>query len=368
VMDRWVLSQLTDTVHEARERLDAYDATGAGRRIQSFASDLSNWYVRRSRRRFWNPGDVASADAQAATQTLHHCLVTVATLLAPFVPFLADELWRNLAAGRGALPDSVHLADYPIVDETAADPALDRSMALARAVVELGRRIRVETKTKTRQPLHEAVVHVPGRDAELDGLLDVIADELNVKAIRFADTESFGAWRGKPNYRLLGPALGARVQGVAAALARDDGSLAGRLAAGETVELTLDDGLPVTLEPDQVELAQAVMSGWGVASESGVTVALELEISAELRREGVARDLTRAIQDLRRAAGLNVSDRIVVGVEASGSVADALEAHREEIAAETLAIELVLGAIEGAIIREVTEIDEETLTIGLRKA
>jgi len=110
------------------------------------------------------------------------------------------------------------------------------------------------------------------------------------------------------------------------------------------------------------------MSGWGVASESGVTVALELEISAELRREGVARDLTRAIQDLRRAAGLNVSDRIVVGVEASGSVADALEAHREDIAAETLAIELVLGAIEGAIIREVTEIDEETLTIGLRKA
>ena len=368
VMDRWVLSQLADTVREARERLDTYDATGAGRRIQSFVSDLSNWYVRRTRRRFWNPGGVAGADAEAAAQTLHHCLVTVATLLAPFVPFLAEELWRNLAAERGGMPDSVHLADYPVVDDSTVDPALDRSMALARAVVELGRRIRVETKTKTRQPLHEAVVHVPGRDAELDGLLDVIADELNVKDVRFADTESFGAWRAKPNYRVLGRALGRRVQAVADALARDDGSLAARSAAGETVEITLDDGSAVTLEPDQVELAQEVMSGWGVASENGVTVALELEVSPELRLEGVARDLTRALQDLRKAAGLHVSDRIMAGVEASGTVAEALGAHPDAIAAETLAVELVRGAIPDAIIRQVTEIDDETVTVSLRKA
>jgi isoleucyl-tRNA synthetase len=266
------------------------------------------------------------------------------------------------------MPDSVHLADYPLVDDAATDPALDRSMALARAVVELGRRIRVETKTKTRQPLHEAVVHVPGRDAELDGLLDVIADELNVKAVRFADTESFGAWRAKPNYKVLGPALGGRVQAVAAALVRDDGALAGRLASGETVTLTLEDGSTVTLKPDQVDLAQEVMSGWGVASESGVTVALELEISAELRREGIARDLIRAVQDLRKAAGLDVSDRIVVGIEARGPVAEALEAHRDEIAAETLAVELVLGAIPDASIREVTEIDAETATVSLKTA
>jgi isoleucyl-tRNA synthetase len=368
VMDRWVLSQLADTVREARERLDAYDATGAGRRIQSVVSDLSNWYVRRTRRRFWNPGGVAGADSEAAAQTLHHCLVTVATLLAPFVPFVAEELWRNLAAGRGGMPDSVHLADYPLVDDAAGDPGLDRSMALARAVVELGRRIRVETKTKTRQPLHEAVVHVPGRDAELDGLLDVIADELNVKGVRFADTESFGAWRAKPNYKVLGPALGGRVQAVAAALVRDDGALAGRLASGETVTLTLEDGSTVTLQPDQVDLAQEVMSGWGVASESGVTVALELEISAELRREGIARDLIRAIQDLRKAAGLHVSDRIVVGVEARGAAAEALEAHRDEIAAESLAVELVLGAIPDAIIREVTEIEGEAATVSLKTA
>jgi isoleucyl-tRNA synthetase len=329
-------------------------------------SDLSNWYVRRTRRRFWNAGGVAGADAEAAAQTLHHCLVTVATLLAPFVPFLAEELWRNLGAGRGGMPDSVHLADYPLVDDDAADPALDRSMALARAVVELGRRIRVETKTKTRQPLHEAVVHVPGRDAELDGLLDVIADELNVKAVRFADTESFGAWRAKPNYKVLGPALGGRVQAVAAALLGDDGSLAGRLASGETVTLTLKDASTVTLQPDQVDLAQEVMSGWGVASESGVTVALELEISAELRREGIARDLIRAIQDLRKAAGppRERSDRRRDRDARVGR--RALDAHRDEIAAETLAVELVLGEIPDAIIREVAEIEEETATVSLK--
>jgi isoleucyl-tRNA synthetase len=154
---------------------------------------------------------------------------------------------------------------------------------------------------------------------------------------------------------------------VADALARDDGSLAARSAAGETVELTLDDGSAVTLEPDQVELAQEVMSGWGVASENGVTVALELEVSPALRLEGIARDLIRAIQDLRKAAGLHVSDRIVAGVEASRTVAEAFEAHRAAIAAETLAVELVRGTIPDAIIREVTEIDEETVTVSLRK-
>src|SRR5206468_1064904 len=208
IMDRWILSRLADTVGEARRRLDEYDATGAGRRIQAFVDDLSNWYVRRSRRRFWNPGGGDDADAGAASATLHRCLLTVATLLAPFTPFVAEELWRNLAAGRDGRPDSVHLADYPDHDATDRDPSLDAAMQLARDVVELGRRIRVQTKTKTRQPLHEAVVHVPGRHGELDGLLDVIADELNVRSVRFAESETFGAWRAKPNFKLLGPRLG----------------------------------------------------------------------------------------------------------------------------------------------------------------
>jgi isoleucyl-tRNA synthetase len=367
IMDRWVRSRLADTVREARERLESYDATGAGRRIQAFVDELSNWFVRRSRRRFWNPGGVADPDADAASATLHHCLVTVATLLAPFTPFVAEELWRNLAAGRDGRPDSVHLADYPEPDTRDRDPSLDASMALARDVVELGRRVRAQTKTKTRQPLPEAVLHVPGRHTELDDLLDVIADELNVRSVRFAEMETFGAWRVKPSYRLLGPRLGPRVNDLAAALARDDGTVAARLAAGETVEIEIGDGSPISISPDEVDLAQEVMEGWGVASEGGVTVALELEITPELRLEGLARELVRLLQDARKAAGLAVSDRIVAGVIAEGEIAAALDAHRDEIAGEVLAVRLVSGSVENGTYRQVSDLDGAPVTIELAK-
>jgi isoleucyl-tRNA synthetase len=367
IMDRWILSRLADTVGEARSRLEAYDATGAGRRIQSFVDDLSNWYVRRSRRRFWNPGGAHDDDASEAAATLHRCLVAVATLLAPFTPFVAEELWRNLAAGRDGRPDSVHLADYPDRDAAARDPALDAAMQLARDVVELGRRVRVETRTRTRQPLHEAVVHVPGRHGELDDLLDVIAEELNVGTVRFAGSEAFGAWRAKPNFKILGPRLGPAVKDVAATLARDDGTVAARLAAGETVEIGIGAEAPIPIGPDEVDLAQDVMEGWGVASAGGVTVALELEITEELRREGIARELVRLIQDARKAAGLAISDRIVVGVTATGSVADALERHHDLIAGEVLAVDLVAGRIEGPTFVQDAELDGDAVRIELRK-
>ena len=300
VMDRWVLSQLADTVREARERLDAYDATGAGRRIQSFVSDLSNWYVRRTRRRFWNPGGVAGADAEAAAQTLHHCLVTVATTPGALRPLRGRRAVAEPGGGAGWRCRT--RSTSPTIRSSTTPPRIphsDRSMALARAVVELGRRIRVETKTKTRQPLHEAVVHVPGRDAELDGLLDVIADELNVKAVRFADTESFGAWRAKPNYKVLGPALGGRVQAVAAALCARRRRTRRTLGRGRNGDV--DAGGRIDGDPPARSGRSRTGGdvGLGVASESGVTVALELEIPAELRREGIARDLIQAIQDLR---------------------------------------------------------------------
>jgi isoleucyl-tRNA synthetase len=367
ILDRWILSRLAGTVHEARERLETYDATGAGRHIQAFVDDLSNWYVRRGRRRFWNPGGADDADAADATWTLHLCLVTVATLLAPFTPFIAEELWRNLAAGRGGRPDSVHLADYPRADAEVRDPSLEASMQLAREVVELGRRIRVETRTRTRQPLHEAVVHVPGRHEELEDLLDLIADELNVRSVRFAESGAFGTWRAKPNFRVLGPRLGSTVKDLAAAMARDDGTVAARLAAGETVTIEIG-GTAIPVAPTDVDLAQEVMEGWGVASEGGVTVALELEVTRELRLEGIARELVRALQDARKAAGLAISDRIVAGLTVDGEVADALEAHRPLIAAEVLAVDLVSGSIDDATFRQTIDLDGTLVGIELKKA
>ncbi|MGZ8582036.1 MAG: class I tRNA ligase family protein, partial [Actinomycetota bacterium] len=366
LLDRWVLSQLARTVGTARDGLDAYDATGAGRRIERFVDDLSNWYVRRSRRRFWNPGGEVTDDASAAFHTLYECLVTVSSLLAPFTPFIADAMWRNLAAGRAGRPESVHLGDYPEVDEAAIDDGLDAAMEAARTIVGLGRTVRTETKTRVRQPLSEAVVHLPGSLEGLEPLLDLVADELNVHRVVFAESAgSFGRWHAKPNFRALGPTLGPRVKEVAAALAADDGSLAGELAGGASVVVTTS-GVDVTLGPDDVDLSQDVREGWGVASEGGITLALDLHLTDELRREGVARELIRAIQEARKAAGLQVTDRIQLGVEAGLVVTDALTAHRDTVAGETLAVDLIHGEVEGPAVE--TTIDGDTVRISVRRA
>ncbi len=343
VMDRWVLSRLTQTVAEAREALDGYDATTAGRRIEALVEDLSNWYVRRVRRRFWDPSGEGGAETTAAFQTLHTCLVTVAQLLAPFTPFVADAIWRNLAGGRDRRPESVHLSDFPHPDGGVVDPLLHEAMATARQIVELGRRIRTETKVKVRQPLAGALVHVSAGEGALAPLLPEISDELNVKQVRFAgSSEGFGRWTARPNFKALGPRLGRQVQDVAAALADDDGTIADALARGESQTVETPSG-EVALHPDDVELSRETMSGWGVATDGGITLALELGLTEELRREGLARDLIRLVQDARKAAGLAVSDRILLHVAAEGEVADAAEQHRAYIAEETLATELSIG-------------------------
>ena len=212
------------------------------------------------------------------------------------------------------------------------------------------------------------MLHVPGRHDELDALIDVIADELNVRSVRFAEGETFGAWRAKPNFKVLGPRLGARVQRLAAAMARDDGTVAARLAGGETVEIAIGDGSPIAISPDDVDLAQEVMEGWGVASEGGVTVALELEVTRDLRLEGIARELVRLLQDARKAAGLEISDRIVAGVSADGDVAEALEAHRDLIAGEVLAVELASRPVRDATFETETALDGTAVRIELRRA
>jgi isoleucyl-tRNA synthetase len=343
VMDRWILSRLTQTVAEARESLERYDATSAGRAIETFVDDLSNWYVRRARRRFWDPSGEGGPGTVAAAQTLHTCLVTVAQLLAPFTPFVAEAIWRNLAADRDGRPDSVHLSEYPHPDGGVTDPLLHEAMRTVRQIVELGRRIRTETKVKVRQPLAEALVHGTGDERILEPLLPEIAEELNVRRVRFAgSSEGFGRWTAKPNFKTLGPRLGRQVQEVAAALANDDGTVAEALARGESQTVGTPSG-EVALHPGDVDLSRETMSGWGVASEGGVTLALELELTEDLRREGIARDLVRLVQDARKAAGLDVSDRIRLWIEAEGDVRAAAQEHRDRIAAETLAVEVSVG-------------------------
>ncbi len=367
-LDRWILSQLAQVEGEARQGLDGYDATGAGRRIARFVDDLSNWYVRLARRRFWDPGGAGGSDTDAAFLTLQECLEAVVKLLAPFTPFVSEELWRNLAAGRGGRPESVHLSDYPEPNPSLIDRGLDEAMRAAREIVELGRRIRSESKVKVRQPLLEAVVHYAGDREALRPLLPLIAQELNVKRVLFAESaEQLGRWRAKPNFRSLGPRLGPAVKEVAAALAADDGSLAARLARGERASVSTPSG-EVALEPGDVDLRQETAEGWGMAAEGGLTVALELELTEELRLEGLARELVRLVQDARKAAGLEITDRIALGIQTSGDLARALTAHRDEIAAETLATSLAERVVAGATFSQEPSIEGWPVTITLRKA
>ena len=296
-LDRWILSELHDTVRAVTSGMDGYDATGAGRRLVAFVDDLSNWYVRRSRRRFWKEAE--DRDKAAAHLTLHECLRTLSLALAPFTPFLADEIWDNIVRGiRPEAPDSVHLADWPSYDETLIDEELRGSMAAARRVVALGLQARDQAKIKVRQPLAAAAVSGTGAELAMRHAA-IIAEELNVKDVRVADAP-----------------------------------------------------------PD----------GWAVAADPSMTVALDATLTEELRGEGMARELVRAVQNLRKKSGLAVADRIRLGIVAPDSVWTAIDRHIAWISAEVLAPE---GAgrsiVEGGGAAEV-KLDGERVTISLTRA
>jgi isoleucyl-tRNA synthetase len=368
-IDRWVLAELADTVEQVTRYLDDYDATSAGRRLAGFVDDLSNWYVRLSRRRFWRgTGD----DADAAFRTLWTCLRSVALLLAPYAPFTAEELWQGLVvAVDPEAPDSVHLVDWPEPDRAALDPQLSAAMAEVRRLVGLGRQARTEARLKVRQPLARALISVPDRlRSGVAGLLDLVAAELNVKEVGFAEGESgLVAYRLAPNFRALGPRFGRDAQAVAAALRQAPAELAAELAprlrAGERVELAVDELGGVELGPEEVAVVEEPVTGWRVVRDGATAVALDLEVSPGLRLEGLARDLVRAVQDLRKAAGLEVADRIELAVKADGEVAEAVAAHRDYLLGETLATSLH-GAPQGDGHDARVDLDGQEVRIWLR--
>jgi isoleucyl-tRNA synthetase len=337
-LDRWILSRLADTTSIAIERLDDYDTTSAGRAIAAFVEDLSNWYIRRSRRRFWD-GD------QAALDTLEECLVTVATLLAPLTPFVADAIYENLD---GSEP-SVHLCDYPEPGER--DLALEEDMAVARDAIELGRAARAQAKIKVRQPLSEAVVVAAGRErASIERFSELLLDDLNVKSVRFvSEAEELGQWELKPNYRALGPRFGKRMPRVADAVAALDAQkAAATLRAGGTVGISVD-GKEHPLSADEVQLVLQPLEGYRVERSGTHAVALNLGLTDELRREGLAREAVHAIQSARKSAGLNVEDRIALTLGGDAELLDAVRAHEPYVTGETLAVSLSYdGAVPSA--------------------
>ncbi len=327
VLDRWALGEVAATAIEVEAALEDFDSARAGRRLAELVDDLSNWYVRRSRRRFWD-GD------PAALATMHECLDVLTRLLAPFVPFISETVWQHVVvAARPQAPDSVHLAAWPVVDPARVDTALSRDVALVRRLVELGRAARASAKKGTRQPLAQAMVSAPGF-AQLSGELRAeVADELNVAAVLPLTGELVDVVV-KPNFRALGRRFGKRTPQVAGAVA----------GAGAPVDgvLTLDvDGETVQLTGEELIVTETPRAGWSVASEGGVSVALDLTVTPELRRAGCAREAVRLFQEARKRAGLDVTDRIELWWEAwdtSGELQAALLEHADLISREVLAV------------------------------
>jgi isoleucyl-tRNA synthetase len=343
LIDRWMLSEVHAAIGDVTGSLEDFDTAAAGRRLATLVDDLSNWYVRRSRRRFWD--GPASAQGAAAFATLYECARSLALLMAPIAPFLTDYLW-NVLRGSAGEPESVHLAPWPSADPALINPVLSAQMALVRRLVELGRSARSGASVRTRQPLSRALVGAPGF-TELPGeLRGQITAELNVASLDVLGGEPVD-YTVKPNFRALGRRFGARTPAVAAAItAVPAPDLAPAVLAGATVTVTVD-GSAVPVGPDDVIVTQTPRAGWAVATDAGETVALDISITPELRREGLAREVVRLVQEARKTEGLDVTDRISLRWSAEDpDVAAALTAHARLISSEVLAVEFGPGTGE----------------------
>jgi isoleucyl-tRNA synthetase len=352
VLDLWMRSRLYATVAAVTQELDAYEPFPAAAAIAQLIDDASNWYVRRSRRRFWRTDpDADPADSLGAQATLHEVLVTVTGLLAPLCPFVSDRMWRDLTSAGD--DESVHLTDWPEPQPQAIDPALDDGMALARRLSSLGRAARAEAGIKVRQPLARALVYLPsGSPTPPPG---VVEEELNVDTVEtIGELGDVLAYELVPNFKLLGPRLGARVQQLRAAMSSVDGMAASLdLAAGRPVVVDLDDG-PIELSGDEVELRVRAQTGFAVSRDGAEVVALDLALDDDLRRRGLAREVIRHVQDLRKATGLEVSDWIhlhLVGL-------DDLEPLFPTIAREVLARSIVTTPPAGTGAGTTLELDD----------
>ena len=365
-LDRWARSELHRTVRRVTDALDAYEPSEAARPIGEFVDQLSNWYVRRSRRRFWKSDD--SADTQAALHTLYECLATVTRLLAPFTPFLAEAMYQNLVAGKlpGA-PDSVHLDAWPEVDEAAIDEQLSADVALVQRMISLGRGARSKARIKVRQPLAAAVV-VPRTEREraaLERLAGQIAEELNVKRVEVAaDAGDRLRYRLRPNLPALGPRFGSELGRVRAAIEQADAAdLVRRMRAGQPLDLG-----GFELGAADVLVAVEPADGWTAAEDAGYAALLETTVTPELASEGLARELVRRLQKLRRQAGFEVTDRIQVSYRAGDAVRAVLAEHGRYIGEETLALSIEEGDPPGGATSAEATLDGHDVTLAVRRA
>ncbi|MEN7342494.1 MAG: isoleucine--tRNA ligase [Pseudomonadota bacterium] len=344
-IDRWAISLLNSTTQTVTDALERFDAQTAGAAIEAFVDQLSNWYVRRNRRRFWKSDD--PADKAAAYHTLYECLSQLSLLMAPFVPFLAEKLYQNLiVAVQSDAPMSVHMASWPQADASLLDQGLLDEIAVVQKVVGLGRAARAQSGVRTRQPLPRLLVRAPS-EAAISAVMrhsQQITEELNIKDIEpVARDASLIEYRIKPNLPVVGKKYGKQVPAIRAALQAIDGDyVATQCAAGDTFALELD-GETLTLSEEDVLIESASAEGYSCAEDGGYLVGLDTTVTEALAVEGLARELIRTVQEARKQAGLDVSDRICLGISGDTAVDAALEAFKPLIMAETLAEQWQIG-------------------------
>ena len=367
-IDRWIVSLLNTLEADVTASLEGYDPTPAARMIQEFVCEnLSNWYVRLNRKRFWGGG--MTEDKLAAYQTLYTCLETVASLSAPFAPFISERIFRDLNAVSGRHEGSVHLAQFPVADPSLADKELEETMSLAQRVSSMVLALRRKVNIKVRQPLGKILIPVldPAMGRHIEAVRPLIMNEVNVKRIELvAETAGLITKRIKPNFKTLGPKYGKYMKQIAALTAAFTQE---QIAAVESApETTLDlGGERITVTAADFEITSEDMPGWLVTSEGKLTVALDITVTDDLRREGVARELINRIQNIRKDSGFEVTDRIRVEIEAKEAVVGAVAAYADYIGQQTLARDVRTAALpEGEFVVD-SEIDEEPLKIAVTK-
>ncbi len=369
-LDRWLLSELNVLVRDVTNAYENYDVPNATRPIEKFVEILSTWYVRRSRRRFWK--NESDSDKQSAYATLYTALVTVAKLLAPAMPFLSEELYQNLVRSVDeTAPESVHLAEWPKTMPEFIDETLNRDMETIVRLVSLGHAARQKANRKVRQPLAEAAFSVgsPAERKALEIYADIVADELNVKHVRALDASGEALTHTiKPLPKQLGQKYGNKFPALQkAVLALNSEDVARTLLSGHPLQVTVD-GVEYGLLPEEIEVKANAKAGFAVAEEGAYVAALVTELTPELVQEGLAREFVRRVQDLRKSADLDVSDRVNLFVEASAGLRSAVETHKDYITAETLTTHLEFSTppIEASVVEDAFE--GETVKVGLVKA
>ncbi len=363
-IDRWVLSNLQALIETTNREFQDFNVMEVCRAAAAFIDDLSNWYIRRNRRRFWRSRDAGDQDKLAAYQTLYEVLVTLTKLLAPNIPFLAERMYRNLVVNcDDTAPESVHLCEYPQSDPALLDPELNQSMATAQLVVKLGHKLREEANLRVRQPLAEMqfACNDPAQNAAIQRLAGVITEELNIKQLTAAENlDDLVSYSFKPNLKTLGPKYGKLLGALRKQLPEMDPTTLAPLRVGESVTITID-GNEVTLTPEDVMVSTEQAADWVCADDAGVQIALSAVLTPELQREGMARDFVRQVQQLRKDAGLEIEDRITITYFAEDAeLAAAVQEWDEYIRTETLS--------NGVAASEPAPNDARSVAIGDAKA